>query len=112
MTFSTAVRNGIRVELLEDESNLFGAHAIQIAGGNAGNILPVEPDFAGGRAVEAADQIHQRRFARSGRAHDREPFSRRDVQRDVVESVNGLFWVLAAAVPGFLRGVELVTSLI
>jgi hypothetical protein len=53
------------MKLLKDESDFLGAHAIQVRGRNAGDVLAVEPDFAGAGTVEAADQIDQRRFTRS-----------------------------------------------
>src|SRR5260370_252984 len=56
---------------------------------DAGNILAVEPNLTRGRAVEAADQIYQRRFTRPRRAHDGKPFALRYVERDVVERMNG-----------------------
>ena len=37
---------GNQVELLEDEADLFRAGAIQILGGNPGDVFIVEPDFA------------------------------------------------------------------
>ena len=37
---------GNQVELLEDETNFFRPGAIQILGGNPGNVFAVEPDFA------------------------------------------------------------------
>ncbi len=98
-----------QVKLLEDESNLFRAHAIQFVRRNAGNVLAVEPDFAGCGAVEAANQIHQRRFTRPGGAHDGKPFALRDVQRDAVECMNGVVLTLLAIralLPRALGGVE------
>src|ERR1022692_4955932 len=54
--------------------------------------------------------MHQRRFPRPRRPHDRKPFPLRDVQRDMIESMNGAgAVVLARSVPvsRFLGGVEL-----
>jgi hypothetical protein len=81
-------KKGNKVKLLEDKSNLFRAHAVQISRRDPGHILSVEPDFPGGRAVQASDQIDQSRFARPRRAHDREPFARRNVEGNVVERMN------------------------
>src|SRR5699024_4787959 len=39
----------------------------------------------GRRQIEAADDVHQRRLAGAGRAHDRDIFARIDGQRDVLE---------------------------
>ena len=60
MTFSTAVRIRDEMKLLKDEADLFGAHAIQLGGGDVGDVLSIEPDLAAARMIEAADQIHQR----------------------------------------------------
>ncbi len=96
-----------KVKLLKDESNLFCSHAVQLAGGNARDTLPVKPDFTGRGPVEAANQIHQRRFARPRRPHNREPFALCDVQRDVIQRMNRapltLFAILIAR---SLGGVE------
>ena len=59
------------MKLLKDKSNLLGAHTVQIRGGDPGDILPVEPDLTRRRTVKAANQIHQRRFTRARRPHDR-----------------------------------------
>jgi hypothetical protein len=76
---------GNQVELLEDEADFFGANAVEIGGGEIGDVLFVEPDFARGGAVEAADEVHQRRFAGAGGTHHGEPLAGLDVQRDIVE---------------------------
>ena len=94
------------MKLLKDESNFFRAHAIQVRGRDSSDILPVEPDLARGRPVEAADQIDQRRFTRARRPHDRQPLALSNVQRDVVERVDGRV-VFARPVARFLGGVEL-----
>src|SRR5271155_82500 len=67
-----------QMKLLEDESDLLAAHAIQFARRDAGNILSVEPDLARGWSVKAADQIDECRFPRPRRAHDRKPLARRN----------------------------------
>jgi hypothetical protein len=95
------------VELLEDESDFFGAHAVQFCGGDAGHVLAIEPDFAGRGAVEASDEIDERRFPGARGTHDRQPFARSHVERDVVKRVNGsIAGVLARAIAGFFRRVE------
>src|SRR6266576_1696973 len=73
------------VELLEDESNLLGSDAIQVGGAEAGDIFTVQPNFAGGRAVEAADQVDQSALAGSGGPHHRDPLAGRDLERDIVQ---------------------------
>ena len=49
-------------ELLVDHRDVALLH------GNAGDVLPVEPDLAGGRALEPGHQLHQRRLAGERRA--------------------------------------------
>ena len=44
---------GDEMELLEDETDFFGANAVQVGGGNAGYVLAIEPNLAGRWAVEA-----------------------------------------------------------
>jgi hypothetical protein len=45
--------------------------------------------MAGGRRVEAADQIHERGFAGAGRSHDGDVFAALDVERHVAQGVDG-----------------------
>src|SRR6267154_4431174 len=96
------------MKLLENESNLFGAHPVQLARRNARNVLPVKPDFAGGRPVKTANQIYQRRFARPGRPHNREPLPLRDMKRNMVKSVNSS---RASCVLILFSGAVLISSL-
>src|ERR1700730_9662008 len=99
------------MELLKDEANFFRAHPIELVGGNAGNVLPVEPDFSRTRSVQAANQVHQRGFSRSRRAHDRQPFAGLYVKRNTIQCANhtaaatGI--AISACETGSLSGVEL-----
>src|SRR5437879_8082879 len=98
------------MELLENKSDLLRAHAIQFARRNAGNVLTIQPDLSRCRAIQATDQVYQSRLARPGRAHNGEPFARRDMQRNVVKCVNGtavLAATISALVSRFLRGIAL-----
>ena len=61
-----------QVERLKDEPDLAIAYARQLVLVLVGDKRATEPVFAGGGRVEAADQIHQRRFPRSRRTHDRD----------------------------------------
>ncbi len=76
---------GNQVELLEDETHFFGAGAVQVRGGNHGNILAVEPNFTASGTIQAADQVGESRFSRAGRAHDGQPFAGPNLQRDVIQ---------------------------
>src|ERR1700678_927262 len=83
-------KEGNQMKLLEDKSNLLSTHAGQLTSRNPGDILTIQPNLACSRAVQTTDQIHQRRFPRTRRTHDRKPFARRYVERNVVKRVNRL----------------------
>jgi len=59
-----------QVEGLEHEPDLFVADPRQFIVGQIAHLLTVEPVFAPRRRVEAADEVHERRFPRTRRAHD------------------------------------------
>src|SRR5215471_10008099 len=63
-------RTGKQVERLEDESDLFVANACQLIVIQLAYQLAVEPVLSLRWSIEAADQVHQRGFAGSGRSHD------------------------------------------
>ena len=50
---------GNQVELLEDETDFFGPHAIQFTRRNASHVFAVEPNLARAWTIQAADQVHQ-----------------------------------------------------
>src|SRR5271170_1573378 len=54
-----------QIEGLKNEANLPVANPGQFVIIQVANQVPVEPIFAFTGSIEAADQIHQRRFARS-----------------------------------------------
>jgi hypothetical protein len=59
---------------------------------------PVDLDAAGARLVEAGEDVHERRLARAGRAHDRGQMAAGDRERDTSEGVDcGLAGAVAAA---------------
>ncbi|KAG1588461.1 hypothetical protein G6F46_014682 [Rhizopus delemar] len=59
---------------------------LHLSGFAAGHLVT-----AAGRAVEAAEDVHQRRLARTGLADDGHQFTRADVQVDAIEHDQGLF---------------------
>src|SRR6185437_3850643 len=65
---------GKQVERLEDEPDFLVSDVRKLIVRHVGDEGAVEPVLASVRRVEAADEIHQRRLARSGRAHDRDVF--------------------------------------
>ena len=48
-----------QVELLKDEADLAGAEAVHLGGRHGGEVDVVDLQLAGGRAVEASDQVDQ-----------------------------------------------------
>jgi 3-amino-5-hydroxybenzoate synthase len=50
--------------------------------------MSVDPDFSGRRRIEAADQVHEGRFPRTGRSHDRDPLSRLNSQTEIIEGMD------------------------
>jgi len=61
---------GQELEVLEHEPQLVEPDIGHLVGGALGDILPVDQELAAGRLIEAPDDVHQRRFAGSGRSHD------------------------------------------
>ena len=74
-----------QVEILEDEAELVVAHQGALVVGQRRHILTVEPVFARRRAVQAAQDVHQRALARSGGPHQRDQFPAGDRHRDPLE---------------------------
>src|SRR5437016_10033757 len=69
-----------QVEGLEDESDLLVADAGQLVIGQIAHLLPVQPVFARRGCVQAADQVHERRLARTRRPHHRDVSVLADLQ--------------------------------
>src|SRR5947207_3000540 len=69
-----------QVERLEAESDLLVADAGQLITRQVAHLLPVQPVFARARRVEAADQVHQRRLARTRRPHHADVLVLADLQ--------------------------------
>ena len=74
-----------QVEALKDEADLFVADHGPLVGRQIRHLLVVEPVLAAGRPVEAAEDVHQRRFARAGLAHQRHHLAARDRDRHALE---------------------------
>jgi hypothetical protein len=60
---------------LKDESDLVAPHLRQRGLVEPADLPPIEPVGTGGRSIEAAQQVEQRRLARARRAHDRDVIS-------------------------------------
>ena len=78
---------GDEVEGLEDEADLLAAHAGELVVAELLDRLAVELVAARGRPVEAAEEVHERRLARTRRTHDRDVLAARDHE---VEPAEGL----------------------
>src|SRR5215813_1135692 len=77
---------GNQVELLEDEADLFCPETIELRSGEVAEIVAVDEDVSRAGAIEAADEIYQRGLARTGRPHDRKPFTFTHRKRHSIES--------------------------
>ncbi len=73
------------MKLLEDETNLLRAEAVQRRLRHVGDVGAVNPDFAGGWLVQTANQIHQRGLTRTGWPHHCQPLARGHRQRNVIQ---------------------------
>ena len=69
-----------QVEGLEDEADAAARAARALVVGQPGRVDPVDQVGARGRAVEAPEDVQQRRLARSRRPDDRQPVAARDVR--------------------------------
>src|SRR3990172_781057 len=64
------IRTGEQIECLEDKSDLLVPYPSQLIVVHVADVRAVELVHSGRRSVEAADNIHERRFPRTGRPHD------------------------------------------
>ena len=87
--FSSAFEDRHEVEALEDEAELVAPQAGERAVVEPGELDAVDRDGARGRAVQAGEQVHERRLARARRAHDGGEATRREVDGHVDEGVHG-----------------------
>jgi len=77
-----------QVEGLEHEADLVVAHPRQLVVSLLGDLLVLEPVRAAGRGIEAADDVHERRFARARGAHDGHVFVGVDLEVDAVQGMD------------------------
>src|SRR5262249_12583541 len=73
------------VEVLEDEPQLLIANGGALIGGQIRDVGAAEVIGAARRAVEAADDVHERRFARARRPHYGDERSAVDLDRDAAQ---------------------------
>src|SRR5207249_10537707 len=74
-------RRGEKHRILLDDGEL----PAEISDAEVAQIGPVEVDMSGGRVVEPGEEADESALARAGGAHDAEPRSRFDGERDVVQ---------------------------
>ncbi len=82
-------RGGDEIVALEDEAESAAAQRGKRIGIERRNILAVEQILPAARTVETAQNIHQRRLAGAGSAHDGDEFARFDVERNAVQHLHG-----------------------
>src|SRR5439155_975814 len=78
-------RAGDQVEALEDEPDLSVPDPRQLVVVEPGDVGAIEQVAAAGRHVQAADDVHQRRFARAACAHDGNEVATPDVEVDALQ---------------------------
>src|SRR5690606_22281230 len=82
-------RAGEEIETLEDEAELLVAQVRELVAVELVDIDAVQQVGAAGRAVEAAEHVHQRRLAGAARTHEGDEFALVDVERDAANGMNG-----------------------
>ena len=98
-------RRGARQQIvaLEDEADIEVAQVRAAVAVEPAGVDAVEAVAAGGRRIEAADDVHRRRFARAGRAHDGDELAAVDRQVDAGQRVD-LRFALAIGLPDLVEG--------
>src|SRR5947209_8641008 len=77
-----------QVEVLKDEAEPLIAQPRPLIDRHGSDLLASEAIAAGGGTVEAAEDIHQRRFSRAGRSDQREILARLDGERHAVQRLD------------------------
>src|SRR6478672_1498968 len=81
-------RPGQQVETLKDEPHLLVSNQRQLVVRQLRDVTSVQQVMAGGRAIQAADDVHERRLARTGWSDHRDEFAGIDVYVEVPECLN------------------------
>jgi len=76
------------VERLKDEANLLVPDAGELVVVHLARLLAVQQVGALAWRVQAANQVHQRRFARAGRSHDGHVFAALDLNGHPPQGMN------------------------
>ena len=72
-----------QLKTLKHEPDFLTAHLRQFVRRQGRNVPPVQTIYPGGRAIKAAENVHQRRFPRPARPDHRGILPRRNAQRNV-----------------------------
>ena len=80
-----------QVEELEDEADVATPELREVVVLERRDVDAVDLDRAARRLVETGEDVHERRLARPGRAHDRCQVAAGDVERDAAKRVDGGF---------------------
>ena len=90
--FHVAQRIGARqqVERLENKADFLVPDPRKLVVVYLTDVDAVQFVSAGSRRVQATDEIHQGRFARTGRAHDGHVFAAANFQGNLAQGVDGL----------------------
>ena len=78
-----------KVELLEDQADAFGAERTSALLVEAGGVDTIQQHLTGSSGVQAGQDVHQRRLAGAGSAHEGHEFAAFDDQIDVIERGHG-----------------------
>ncbi len=73
---------------MKDETEFLIAQIGQRIPVERADVHAIEEIMSGARAIEAADGVHERGFARAARTHDGDEFARHDAQRDAAHGVD------------------------
>ncbi len=77
-----------QVEELEDEADVLAAELRELVVAERRDLGAGDRHGAGRRLVEPREDVHERRLARAGRAHDRDELAALHVERDAAERVD------------------------
>src|SRR5581483_3860449 len=88
---------------LENKSDLAPAHERQLILGKIRDLLAIQLDGSGGRAIETREKTQQRAFAAAGRPHYRNHFTALDIEIDPLQNLH----TMAAGVDDFGKAPDL-----
>ena len=83
-------RRGARqqIETLKNETEFVIANVGELIAIEHGNVGVVQKVTTGGRPIETTENVHQRRFAGTARAHERDEFAALDLERNAAHGVH------------------------